>query len=205
MKRMLVLVIVLVAVSLLSGCSDGSDSTTVVTSGPPTTPSTAATPTTSESTTTTTMPLTTTSVTVSFENASIFTAELSGTEVVPAVETQATGTAIIKIDPTSMRAYFKLTVSNLDGVLASRVHEGKVGSNGQGLLILYPGPTVEGITTGVLAQGYFGSSALIGSLTGKSLADFAIMLQSGSAYVNVGTVKNPAGELRGQLMEGSAE
>ncbi len=202
---MLVLVIVLVAVSLLSGCSDGSDSTTVVTSGPPTTPSTAATPTTSESTTTTTMPLTTTSVTVSFENASIFTAELSGTEVVPAVETQATGTAIIKIDPTSMRAYFKLTVSNLDGVLASRVHEGKVGSNGQGLLILYPGPTVEGITTGVLAQGYFGSSALIGSLTGKSLADFAIMLQSGSAYVNVGTVKNPAGELRGQLMEGSAE
>jgi len=84
-------------------------------------------------------------------------------------------------------------------VIASRVHEGKPGSNGSGLLILYPGPTAEGPFNGVIAQGYFDASVLIGSLTGKTIADFAVLLQGGLAYVNVGTVQNPQGEIRGQI------
>jgi len=118
---------------------------------------------------------------------------------VPAVETPATGSATFIIQADGSRAYFKLTLSNIDDVIASRVHEGKPGVNGQGVLILYPGPTMSGPFTGVLAQGRFDASVLIGSLTGKTLADFAILLQSGRAYVNVGTTKNPQGEIRGQI------
>lgn len=143
----------------------------------------------------------TTSTTEPAPLATTFTAELSGAEVVPAVDTVATGTATFTIDGTGTRGYFKLTVSNITGVIASRVHEGRPGSNGSGLLILYPGPTLDGTLTGVLAQGNFNSSVLIGSLTGRSLAEFAILLQSGEAYVNVGTVQNPQGEIRGQIHE----
>jgi hypothetical protein len=51
----------------------------------------------------------------------------------------------------------------------------------------------------VLAQGNFNASVLIGSLTGKTIADFVALLESGQAYVNVGTTKNPKGEIRGQI------
>jgi hypothetical protein len=200
MKRTLVLVLILVVMSLLSGC-DGKATTTIYPSTSLTTTSTtSAAPTTSAPTSTTTSS-TSTTVPISFDDASTFTAELSGAEVVPAVDTLATGSAVFKIDPTSTKAYFKLTLSNVTDVIASRVHEGKPGVNGQGLLILYPGPTLSGPYTGVLAQGYFDSTVLIGSLTGRSLAEFAVLLQSGNAYVNVGTVKNPKGELRGQIHE----
>ena len=58
---------------------------------------------------------------------------------------------------------------------------------------------VEGPFSGVIAQGYFDASVLIGSLTGRSIVDFAVLLQGGLAYVNVGTVQNPQGEIRGQI------
>ncbi len=103
------------------------------------------------------------------------------------------------MDPTATRVYFVLTVSNIADVTAARVHEGKPGINGQGVLILYPGPTQSGTFTGELAQGNFNASVLIGTLTGKTMADFVVLLQSGVAYVNVGTANNPHGEIRGQI------
>jgi len=173
----------------LAGCTLLPETTTTTA---PTTTTTAPTTTTSEITTTTTLAPTTT-VTVTF------TAELSGAEVVPPVETIATGTATFTFEPVLDRAYFVLKVSNLDGATASRLKEGKPGTNGQGVLILYPGPDIAGPFTGVLAQGYFNASALIGSLKGKTIADLKVLLESGAAYVNVGTAKNPDGELRGQV------
>lgn len=195
-KRTLVCILVLVVVLPFSSCTSDV-ATTTSTTYPTTSLIIEATTTTSTSTTSPTS----TSVTVSFDNASIFRAELSGAEVVPAVNTRATGSAIFKIDPTGSRAYFKLILSDIRDVIASRVHEGRPGSNGQGLLILYPGPTVDGPFSGALAQGYFDASVLIGSLTGRSLAEFAVLLQGGEAYVNVGTVQNPKGEIRGQIYE----
>jgi hypothetical protein len=216
MKRIVSLILVLVVMPLLAGCIGGAAETTASTQEVVTTSSAVGTPTSGASGAETTdassadttggssvetLSTTSTNPSVSFENASVFTAELSGAEVVPAVETLATGSAIFKIDPTGTRGYFKLTLSNVTDVFASRVHEGLPGSDGQGLLILYPGPTLSGPYTGVIAQGYFDASALIGSLAGGSLAEFAILLQSGKAYVNVGTLQNPEGEIRGQIHE----
>lgn len=217
MKKTLSLILLLTMLLALAGCANRSTATTTVV-----TPTTAggSTPTAADSTTippspdavtSTTGPTgvtdassntassSTTTTLAPFEPVSTFTAELTGAEVVPPVETQATGTATFSIDATGTRAYFKLTLSSISDVIASRVHEGKPGSNGSGLLILYPGPTAEGPFNGVIAQGYFDASVLIGSLTGKTIADFAVLLQGGLAYVNVGTVQNPQGEIRGQI------
>jgi hypothetical protein len=185
-KKTRVLIPALTALLLFSGCAA---KVTTTTSSPPTT--NAPTTTTAGSTSTTTTALSTVATT--------FTAQLSGTEVVPAVDTSATGSATFTVDATGTRVHFVLKVSNITDVIASRVHEGKPGTNGQGLLILFPGPTHSGNLTGVLAQGNFNASVLIGSLTGKTIADFVALLESGQAYVNVGTTKNPKGEIRGQI------
>ena len=161
-------------------------------------PTTTSPPTTNISTSTTAASTSTTTTVVSTV-ATTFTAKLSGAEVVPAVDTSATGSATFIVDATGSRVHFLLKVSNITDVIASRVHEGQLGANGQGLLILFPGPTKSGLFTGALAEGNFNASALIGSLTGKTIADFVALLQSGQAYVNVGTTKNPKGEIRGQI------
>jgi hypothetical protein len=188
-KRTLLLAPICAVMLLVLGCAAEVTTTTTRATSPVTTNAPA---------TTTAGPTSTTTSTTS-DTASTFTAELSGAEVVPAVDTLATGSATFVIDASGTKAYFKLTVSHITDVIASRVHEAKPGANGQGVLILYPGPTRLGTFTGVLAQGNFNASVLIGSLTGKSIAEFAVLLQSGRAYVNVGTTKNPQGEIRGQI------
>jgi hypothetical protein len=192
MKRTLLLapalLLLLLVLAPAFGCAAHVTTTTSTTATPTAGDVSAVTSTSSSSTTSTTLGVEWT-----------FTAELTGAEVVPAVDTLATGHATITIDSGGTRGYFKLTVSNITGVIASRIHEGKPGTNGRGLLILYPGPTLDGALTGVLAEGSFDASALIGSLTGKSLAYLAVLFQSGQAYVNVGTTANPLGEIRGQI------
>lgn len=193
MKRLLLGTILLAVALIIGSCSWGTTTST----DPATTSTTSTTTAATASPTTATSITTTTSTTEGVE--SVFRAELTGSEVVPAVDTAATGTAVFVIDADGKRAYFKLIVDGITDVIASRVHEGKPGFNGQGLLILYPGPTIDGPFAGVLAQSYFDSSVLIGELTGETLADFGAVLQSGRAYVNVGTTQNPAGEIRGQI------
>jgi hypothetical protein len=39
----------------------------------------------------------------------------------------------------------------------------------------------------------------VGLLKGKTVADFAALVEAGSVYVNVGTLRNKDGEIRGQL------
>ena len=156
-------------------------------------------PATTNAPTTSTASSTSTTATTSSTVATTFTAELSGKEVIPAVDTSATGSATFTVDATGTRVHFVLKVSNITDVTASRVHEGQPGTNGRGLLILFPGPTQSGTFTGALAESNFNASALIGWLTGKTIADFVALLESGQAYVNVGTTKNPKGEIRGQI------
>ena len=203
----------LVSVALLAlGCAGPGGTTTT---GPPTTS-----PMSTESTTTTTAAVSTTaastSTTVGVSSTTsasagtgvtavpgkTYTAQLSGKDVVSPVNTAATGSASFTVDATGTRMSFVLSVTNVTDVIAARVHVGKPGSNGPGVLILYPGPTQSGPFTGTLSGGSFGASALIGTLTGKTVADFVALIESGQAYVNVGTLKNPTGEIRGQIHQG---
>jgi len=201
----------LAGVLLIFGCAGQGTPTTA---RPPST----AVPTTTKSTTTTTLAATSTSATTTSSTAVItsttgtsaptgvtavpgktYAAELSGRDVVPAVNTAATGSATFMVDATGTRMNFVLSVSNITDVIASRVHVGKAGSNGPGVLILYPGPTISGAFTGNVSGGTFTASALFGQLTGKTIADFVALITSGQAYVNVGTTENPRGEIRGQI------
>jgi cytoskeletal protein RodZ len=129
----------------------------------------------------------------------VYTAEMSGGEVVPAVTTAASGKATFTVDDTGTRVSFILEVTDMTDVDASRVHVGAPGSNGSGVVVLLAGRYGQGSYTGQVASGVFDASLLIGPLKGKTIADFVALIQNGQAYVTVGTVENPNGEIRGQI------
>jgi hypothetical protein len=128
-----------------------------------------------------------------------YTAELSGGEMVPPVSTQASGVATFTVDATGTRIRFSLSVSDLTDPDSSRVHQGAQGSTGPGVLILLSGRYGQGVFTGTVASGGFDASAFIGPLKGKTVNDFVALIESGQAYVSVGSVTNPGGEIRGQI------
>ena len=190
--------VALTCVLLTMGCTISATTTSA-----PTTTTTAATATTASTAVSTSLgtnATTTTANDVSITGVTTtYAADLSGAEVVPAVQSTATGSATFTFPEALDRAYFVLRVSGITDLTASRLKYGKSGANGPGVLILYPGPTITGPYTGIIAQGWFNSLALIGPLQGKTIADLKALLESGNAYVNVGTNANPDGEIRGQV------
>jgi hypothetical protein len=52
---------------------------------------------------------------------------------------------------------------------------------------------------GILSQGNITSANFQGPMMGKELSNLTDLMQQGGAYINVLTVQNPDGEIRGQL------
>jgi hypothetical protein len=128
-----------------------------------------------------------------------YTAELSGAGVVPAVDTGAAGTLELTLSDDGLTMDYVLDVQNLTGLTVARLRVGAEGVNGDEIVTLYSGPTKKGIFSGVAAAWSFGADDFVGLLKGKTMADFIVLVESGQVYVNVGTIKNRDGELRGQL------
>ena len=128
-----------------------------------------------------------------------FNANLSGQGEVPAVKSSATGLVTFTLDPSGTVVTFSLNVGMLDSPTVAKVHVGKAGTNGATIFTLYPGPTKRVMINGNLAQGSFDATKLQGPLKGKTIADLVALIKAGEVYLNVGTVKHPNGEIRGQF------
>lgn len=126
----------------------------------------------------------------------LFGADLTGDQEVPPVETDASGDAAFEWDGTTMA--FAITVEDITDATAAHIHRGEAGENGDILVTLFPGPTVEGDFSGVLVEGAFTEPDEDVDITMDELLD---LMRTGGAYVNVHTEENPAGEIRGQVEE----
>ena len=126
-----------------------------------------------------------------------FNAKLSGQEEVPPVQTTASGMAWFK--PMQDKVWFKVNVTDMQGVTQAHIHTGKVGENGPVVVTLYKSDTPQPIN-GKLAYGNITANLLEGPMKGKQLSDLATAMSNGSTYVNVHTEKHPNGEIRGQIM-----
>jgi hypothetical protein len=130
------------------------------------------------------------------------TTPLSGAGEVPAVDTQAQGVAIIKLNQNGDLTY-KLNVANIENVLQSHIHVAPADANGPVVAFLYPdGPPpvlIPGRFGGTLASGTITDADLVGPLAGGTVEDLLDEIRAGTAYVNVHTVQNPGGEIRGQI------
>ena len=126
-----------------------------------------------------------------------FTAKLSGDQEVPPIQTSASGTAWFK--PMQDNAWFKVNVTNIQGVTMAHIHSGKQGENGPPIVPLYKSDTPQQIS-GILAKGNITAGTFQGPMAGKQISDLITAMQNGETYVNVHTQQNPNGENRGQIM-----
>ena len=126
-----------------------------------------------------------------------FNAKLSGQQEVPPVQTTASGMAWFK--PMQDKVWFKLNVTDMQGVTQAHIHTGKQGENGPILVTLYKSNTPQPIN-GKLAYGNITANLLEGPMKGKQISDLTTAMSNGSTYVNVHTEKYPKGEIRGQIM-----
>jgi len=90
----------------------------------------------------------------------------------------------------------------MSGVTGTHIHSGKQGENGPVEAGLF-NPSMSGPPTGAingqLKTGTITSSNLTGPLAGQQISALVNMIRSGGAYVNVHTIQNQNGEVRGQI------
>lgn len=112
-----------------------------------------------------------------------FTANMSGSQESPPVNTGASGNAEVTYDRDNGMLHYRVSYSGLSGpATAAHIH----------------GPAGPGQNAGVVVPfTNVGSSPITGSA--KVSAEQFNQLASGQMYVNVHTAAHPAGEIRGQL------
>lgn len=131
-----------------------------------------------------------------------FAATLSGAQEVPPVPTIGSGFARLVLDDATTLLRVQLTASRLRGVTAAHIHLGRPGENGPVVLFLF-GPAPRPVDLGMdalLTNRSFTAADLTGPLAGQPLAVLAQEMLAGNTYVNVHTMANPNGEIRGQIV-----
>ncbi len=128
-----------------------------------------------------------------------FRSHLSGDEEVPPVGTRARGQIEIRANDAETQLHYELRVANIEDVTQAHIHLAPPGENGSVVLFLF-GFIGEGVTrNGLLSATTRTTADLVGPLAGEPLSALIAEIRSGNAYVNVHTVDNPPGEIRGQL------
>ncbi len=124
-----------------------------------------------------------------------FRATLSGDAEVPPVATDGHGNVVITANPSGVR--YTLVVNDLQDVVAAHIHCASEGANGPVGVTLFSGAPVT--RDGVLVQAPL-SDVNPGNACGwTGLNDLIEAMDAGNTYVNVHTLSNLPGEVRGQL------
>lgn len=133
-----------------------------------------------------------------------FVANLTGKNEVPPVNTGATGSAKFQLNREGNLLTYQLSVSNVTGIVGAHIHTGTKSENGAIVVALYnPANTIPptGKFTGILSNGTIRATDLRGPLLGKTLTPtFTDLMKRGQVYVNINTLQNKNGEIRGQIV-----
>lgn len=127
-----------------------------------------------------------------------FSAQLSGDQEVPPVQTNASGMAWFKSSRDNLE--FELNVTDLQGITMAHIHNGKQGEIGPPVLPLYKSDSPTILVNGKLASGNITANMLEGPMVGKQIANLTTAMKNSETYVNVHTQQNPNGEIRGQII-----
>lgn len=136
------------------------------------------------------------------DDSTFFQATLAGSNEVPPSGSAGTGTCGFQL--TGDTISYSIEAHGLSNVIGAHIHIGAAGANGPVRVVLFPfpgGPVIDtanpaASVDGVLKAGEFNNSHVTGGLT---FNDIVSNMQSGNAYCNVHTTRNPGGEIRGQI------
>jgi hypothetical protein len=137
------------------------------------------------------------SIQVVAQEDSQFIAELSGQNVVPPTDSQASGLAEFRIMGTDSIEY-TINLTGIAGATSAHLHEGVVGENRPGLieLFFFDSPIDQVSESGTITADNFQSGT---TTAPQQLTDFITAMRAGGTYVTVSTEQNPDGEIRGQV------
>ncbi len=138
-----------------------------------------------------------------------FHIRLTSDQQLPAVNTMAFGFAEVQLSEDNNTLSFEVVVCNIANVIASHIHAGAAGTNGQVVLPFFGSPTPFNSTRGcdTLAEGTRTSDNLVARPDAgiNTWTDFINALIAGNTYVNVHTTAHTGGEIRGQLVHEQEE
>jgi hypothetical protein len=119
--------------------------------------------------------------------ARLYQAELTGSQEVSPVTTDASGDAVLALSADASTLYYRIMVQDTADITAAHIHNAPAGVNGGVEFGLYSG-------TG----SFDANNPISGSIAVTST--HVMELLSGNYYINIHTSGNPSGELRGQIM-----
>lgn len=130
-----------------------------------------------------------------------FAANLTGQDVVPPSNSNASGTSEFTLNSDGMSMIYEVYVKNIDDITLAQIYEGQEGENGPAIstLIRFKDITPSGPVNGLLTQGMITADSLQGPLIGKQVTDLAELMENNNTYVEIQTTENPNGEIRGQI------
>ena len=128
-----------------------------------------------------------------------FSADLTGDSEVPPTDSVTIGLARVALTADGLGLEFLVQLENATGVTQAHIHVGAADENGPVVAFLF-GVVEAGVSgNGDLSAGTLTAGDLIGDLEGMTINDLMDEIRSGNAYVNVHSLDNPTGEVRGQL------
>ncbi len=126
-------------------------------------------------------------------------ATLSGGEEVPPVATAATGTSEIYVRGDHLQMTTMVAASGFaTGVTAAHIHLGQPGANGPIIFPLFDVTAGEPFASPLMLV--LTEEGLTPVRGAETFTEALMALLAGGTYVNIHTVANPAGEIRGQVV-----
>jgi len=140
-----------------------------------------------------------------FVLAAKFTANMSGTNEVPPLNTTTSGYTSFRTASNDTVIKYKVNITGLSDVTGAQVLQGKGGQNGDVVVDLLNGSKKNKIKLGMAIRGNITYSDLTGPMKGKTLDALLSAFKVGDTYVNIFTLTHPNGEIRGQIESDSAK
>ena len=131
-----------------------------------------------------------------------FRTDLSGDQEVPPVETDARGDAEFDINEAETEIQFEFEVKGGVGILGAvgaHIHCAPAGSNGPIAAFLAGEAAPGGFEGKVEMKGTFTDAQIRPTDCGDTIPELVDAMLAGGTYVNVHSVDNPGGEVRGQI------
>jgi hypothetical protein len=131
-----------------------------------------------------------------------YRATLSGSSVIPAVQTSATGAVTAVIGPSNVLRY-TIDFRDLGSTpVNAHIHGPATASDSAGILVdlATGGRTLVLTATGGMGNGEIDLSQTAAVTATVNTDSLAKLLELGRLYVDVHTASRPAGEIRGQLL-----
>src|SRR5919106_4717824 len=128
----------------------------------------------------------------------VFTAELSGDNELPLVNTEAKGTITIQGNNQSLN--YQLALSDMTNVTGAHIHFGNEDENGKVVVSLLKSDSPAGLEVESVG-GNFTAEDVQGPLAELPLEQLIGFMGNGSTYVNAHSTDLPLGEIRGQIEE----